>query len=98
MTEQVAKVCPNTKVYTSEDVNGNWIGELELTTNLRCNDLVMFEYKEKKRFYVVYSEQPELNDGWLILEEVTEDEHERFAKEWRGVVTHEAECSDEMYL
>jgi len=98
MTKQDVKVCPVTNVFTSEDVDGNWIGELTFTKNLRCNDLVKFEYKGKKRFYVVYSEQPELNDGWLILEEITEDEHKRFAKEWKGVVAHVAQCGVEIYL
>jgi len=94
--------CINTnksKIYSVDDVDCNWIGQLEFEDAIKCNDLVELEYANKKRFYVVYSEDKEIqNEDYLILEEITEDEHTEYSLTWENVASHVALATNDMYI
>jgi hypothetical protein len=79
-----------------EDVNGKAIGYLEFDDLLRSMDLVKVDFGISTRYYVVYSENENINNELLFFEEITFEEFERFSEEWKDSDSHYV-LGDEFY-
>lgn len=74
--------------YWAEDVNGIAIGHIDFEDLPHCGDLVFLDYSQGGRFFVIYSEDEDINNDLIFLEEISEQEFINYASEWEGVNTH----------
>lgn len=79
-----------------EDVNGQAIGYLEFDFLLHSMDLVEVDFGISTRCYVVYSEDKDISNEFLLFEEISAEEFMRFRKEWEGSDIHFV-VGDEVY-
>lgn len=72
--------------FWTEEVNGNALGFVELEDVPKCGDLILLDYNSEQKHFVVYSEI--ICTELLILEEITKQEYNKYASEWKDVATH----------
>jgi len=74
--------------FWAEDVNGASIGHIDFEDMPHCGDLVYLDYCPGGRFFVIYTEDENLSNELIILEEISEQEFKKYASEWDDVGTH----------